>query len=240
MKIKKPAIVLVRPQLPENIGMVARAMDNCGLENLILVSPRSKWPSQKAINSAANSKVIFKKIKVFDSLDEALSKFNYVIATSNRKRFLNKPTGNNFKNLFKKSHSYEKMCIVFGPENSGLSNKDLMLCDFIFNIELSSSNNSLNLSHAVLIVAYKWREFYYSSKKINKPIIKDKSATKKEFNFFMNYLKSQLEDVGFLYPKQKSQSMFNNIQTMLLRSNLSKVEIKTLWGMIKKLKNVSK
>ncbi len=240
MRIKKPSIVLVRPQLPENIGMVARAMDNCGLENLILVSPRNKWPNQIAINAAANSKLIFKKIKVFDSLNDALSKFNYVVATSNRKRFLNKPNGNNFNYLFKQMYSSEKTCIVFGPENSGLSNKDLLLCDYIFNIELSNSNNSLNLSHAVLILAYKWREFYLSSKKINKPIIKNKLATKKEFNFFMNYLKIQLEEVGFLYPKQKSQSMFNNIQAMLLRTNLSKVEINTLWGMIKKLKNVPK
>ena len=87
MKIVKPSIVLVRPQLPENIGMAARAMDNCGLKKLIIVSPREIWPNKIALQSAANSKIIVNKAKVYNSLNAALSKFNYVIATSNRNRF---------------------------------------------------------------------------------------------------------------------------------------------------------
>ena len=75
MKQNNPSIILVKPQLPENIGMVARAMDNCGLENLILISPKKKWPHQKAIDSSVNSKAILDKVKVFDSLNKALSSF---------------------------------------------------------------------------------------------------------------------------------------------------------------------
>ena len=232
-----PSIILVRPQLPENIGMTARAMDNCGLNKLILVSPREKWPNQKAIQASANSKNIINNAIVFKSLNKALLSFNYAIATTNRKRFLQKPIHNNFKKFFNEIPINRKIALVFGPENSGLSNEDLMLCDSIFNVELSKTNKSLNLSHAVLLFSYKWKEYYYSpSNLLNSNYLKRKIATKKEFQLFMDYLKNELNEIGFLYPKHKSKSMFNNIQTMFLRSGLTKIEIQTLWGMIKKLR----
>ncbi|SVC79983.1 uncharacterized protein METZ01_LOCUS332837, partial [marine metagenome] len=121
-----PSIILVKPQLPENIGLVARAMDNCGLKNLILVSPREKWPNNLSLQSSANSRKIILKTKVFETLNEALSSFNFVVATSNRKRFLNKPFQNDFTKLFDEFPKNKKTGILFGPENSGLSNQDLM------------------------------------------------------------------------------------------------------------------
>ena len=234
-----PSIVLVKPQLPENIGLVARAIDNCGLKNLILVNPREKWPNQKALDSSANSSKIIENISVFKNLNEALSKFHYVIATSSRKRFLQKKHYNKFSDLFSEISKNKKIAIVFGPENSGLSNDELMLCDSILNINLSKSNTSLNLSHAVLLFAYQWKE-YFSKKNIQNNKINENIALKSDFDYFMNFLKCELEEVGFLRPSDKSKNMFNNIQTMFLRSALSKSEIKTLWGMIKKLRNSRK
>ena len=96
MKFYKPSIILIRPQLPENIGMVARAMDNNGFKKLILVNPREKWPNNIAIKSSANSKKIISLAKVFNNLDQAVSKFDFIIATSVRKRFINKPYLNSF------------------------------------------------------------------------------------------------------------------------------------------------
>ena len=241
MKQNNPSIILVKPQLPENIGMVARAMDNCGLENLILVSPREKWPNQKAIDSSANSKAILDKVRVFDSLNKALFSFNYVIATSSRKRYLQKPLYNNFSKFIQKIPVNKKIAILFGPENSGLSNDDLMLCDSIYNINLSKTNTSLNLSHAVLLMSYKWKEHINNSSfLVGSNTTNNELSTKKEFQFFMDYLKNELDEVGFLYPKHKSKSLFQNIQTMFLRSALSKTEIQTLWGMIRKLRNSRK
>ena len=237
MKIIKPSIILVRPQLPENIGMVARAMDNCGLKDLIIVSPREIWPNKMALQSAANSKIIISKAKVYNSLNAALSKFNYVIATSNRKRFLQKPLKTDFGCLFESIPQTKKTAIVFGPENSGLSNEDLMLVDIIFSIDLSKTNTSLNLSHAVLILSYKWREFFMLHNikpKYNE--LNNNLALKKDFLNFMDFLKSELNEVGFFYPQKKAKSMFKNIQTMFMRTSLSKTEIQTLWGMIKKLR----
>ena len=129
MKIFEPSIVLVRPQLPENIGMVARAMQNCGFKKLLLVSPQKKWPNIKATNASANAKTILKNATVFSNINEALSPFHYVIAASARKRFLQKPCQNNFSLLFSEIPKNKKIAIVFGPENSGLSNDDLILSD---------------------------------------------------------------------------------------------------------------
>ena len=235
--INRPSIILVRPQLPENIGMVARAMDNFGLRKLILVSPREQWPNKKSIDSSANSKKILNQVSVFQSLNKALLSFDYVVATSNRKRFLQKPFFSSFSSLFKNIPTNKKIAIVFGPENSGLSNEDLMLCDIIYNINTSKSNTSLNLSHAVLLMSFKWNEYFHSTSISNSSdLIQKNIASKKEFILFMNFLKNELDEIGFLYPKHKRNSMFNNIQTLFLRSTLSKIEIQTLWGMIKKLR----
>ena len=237
MRIIKPSIVLVKPQLPENIGMVARAMDNFGLNKLYIVNPRAGWPNNLAIKSSANSKKIILNAKIYNNLEKALDSFNYVIATSNRRRFLNKPSHSNVNRLFTNFPKNKKVAIVFGPENSGLSNEDLMLADIIFTINTSKSNQSLNLSHAVLLMCYCWRDFFKRNKRLNnKNIIIEKKALNKDFLYFMNFLKNELEEVGFFHPKNKSKKMFENIQTLFLRSSLSKIEIQTLWGMIKKLR----
>ena len=118
MKTNLPSIVLVRPQLPENIGMVARVMNNFSLKNLILVNPRENWLNDKSINAAKKASNIIDKVKVYNNLDEALKNFTYVISTTNRKRFLNKNHTNNFNNIDKAISNYKKVAIIFGPENS--------------------------------------------------------------------------------------------------------------------------
>jgi len=238
VKTIKPVIVLVRPQLPENIGLALRAMHNCSLDKLIIVSPREKWPNQKAINAAANAKAIIKKVKIFNSINEAVSNYNFVIATSARKRFLRKPHKKDFLSLFKELPNSKKIAILFGPEQSGLSNNDLMLCDCVFTIPVSLSNHSLNLSHSVLLMAYKWQEYFKHF--TFKDSQNDDLSDKKNFDLFMKYLRNELDNSGFLYPKEKSNSMFNNVQSMFLRANLSRKEIQTLWGMIKMFKNPRK
>ena len=137
MKLNQPAIILVRPQLPENIGMVARVMNNFNLKELIIVSPREKWPNKKSLESSKQAKTIIKNTKVFNSLPEALSRFQFVVATTNRKRFLEKKIINSFSSLNRFVKINKNTAILFGPENSGLSNEDLMLCDSIFIIKPS-------------------------------------------------------------------------------------------------------
>ena len=160
MKFNQPAIILVRPQLPENIGMVARAMNNFNLKELIIVSPREKWPNKKSLESSKQAKTIIKNTKVFNSLPEALSKFQFVVATTNRKRFLEKKIIKSFSFLNRFVKINKNTAILFGPENSGLSNEDLRLVNYLFAINTSKKNTSLNLSHAVSIVSFKIYEYF--------------------------------------------------------------------------------
>ncbi len=217
--------------------MVARVMQNFDLTELILVLPRKRWPNKKSLDSAKSAKNIIKKVKVYNSLELALSKFNYVVATTNRKRFLEKKILNSFSNLNKSIISNKKTAIIFGPENSGLANEDLRLSDCLFTINTSSKNNSLNLSHAVSIFSYKFYESF--SKNINKLDNHrklNKLSTKGELSHFTNYLISQLDKVNFFYPSSKRHSMIDNIYAIFLKASLSKKEVNTLWGMIKKLR----
>ena len=217
--------------------MTARVMDNFGLSKLYIVNPRDGWPSKIAENSAKHGKDIIKKAKNFNSLNEAVSKFNFVIATTNRKRFLTKKTYNNFSDLKKKIINFKNTAILFGPENSGLSNQDLRLTNYIFTINTVSRNKSLNLSHAVSVISYE----LFSSKKINSNS-KDnfELVNKLELSNFMNVLIKDLDSKSFFKPKEKKESMIDNIYSIYNKMHLTKKELRMLWGMHKKLKNLPK
>ena len=134
--------------------MAARAMDNFGLSKLSIVNPRDGWPSKKAESSAKHADKIINRAKVYKSLEDAVSNYDLVIATSNRKRFLTKTTYDSFDILQKKIRDFRNTAILFGPENSGLSNQDIRLANFLFTIPTYNTNKSLNLSHAVSVMSY--------------------------------------------------------------------------------------
>ena len=230
---KYPKIILINPQLPENIGMSARAMMNCGFNDLRIVNPREHWPNQIAINSSVHAKKIVKNIKVFDNFNESVSDLNFLIATTVRKRFLRKEHYFDFSDLAKSLPTFSKVGIIFGPENSGLTNKHISKCDCIFSIPLLVKNSSLNLSHSVLIVCYEFARLFNKNYKSNSKI---DAAPRKEFNNLMKKLYIDLLDSGFLYPIEKSEGMFLNIQNMFLRAKFSSQEISTFMGILKKLK----
>ena len=217
--------------------MTARVMDNFGLSKLYIVNPRDEWPSKIAENAAKQGKNIIKKAKNFNSLNEAVSKFNFVIATTNRKRFLTKKTYNNFSDLKKKIINFKNTAILFGPENSGLSNQDLRLTNYIFTINTVSRNKSLNLSHAVSVISYE----LFNLKKANSNFTENyEIANKFELSNFMNVLIKDLDSKSFFKPKEKKESMIDNIYSIYNKMHLTKKELRMLWGMHKKLKNLPK
>ena len=239
MKKINPTIILVRPQLSENIGMAARAMDNFGLSKLFIVNPRDGWPSKKAETSAKHANTIINKAKVYSHLDDAVSNFDLVIATSNRKRFLTKKIYDNFNILQKKIIDFKSIAILFGPENSGLSNQDIRLANFLFTIPTHNSNKSLNLSHAVSLMAYELSKLNKISANEKLPL-NDSKVSKFELSNFMNFLISDLDSRGFFRPEEKKASMIDNIYSIYNKFGLSKKELRMLWGMHKKLKNQPK
>ncbi len=239
MKKINPTIILVRPQLSENIGMVARAMDNFGFSKLSIVSPRDGWPIEKAKRAAKHGDKIINKAKIYNSLDDAISNYDLVIATSNRKRFLTKKTSSNFNLLIKKIRDFNNTAILFGPENSGLSNQDIRLANFLFTIPTYYLNKSLNLSHAVSLITYELFRSNNVSIKYNKNTNNDK-VTKLELSNFMNFLINDLNSKDFFRPEEKKESMIDNIYSIYNKIDLSKKELRMLWGMHKKLKNQPK
>jgi tRNA/rRNA methyltransferase len=240
LKKINPTIILVRPQLYENIGMTARAMDNFNLSKLSIVNPRDGWPSKKAEASSKHAKKIIYKAKIYNSLEDAISNHDLVIATSNRQRFLTKKTYDNFDIFKKKINDYKNIAILFGPENSGLSNKDLRLSSFIFKIPTSNKNKSLNLSHAVTIISHEL--FSLSQIKIKKVVsnLKNEKANKGDLSNFMDFLINDLNLKGFFKPVEKKESMIDNIYSIYNKIDLSKKELRMLWGIHKKLKNQPK
>ena len=234
MKKNKLSIVLVRPQLPENIGMVARVMNNFSFENLIIVNPKENWLSDKSINAAKKANKILNKARVYNNLDDALKKFEYVISTTNRKRDLNKNITNSFTEINQIINSYKKIALLFGPENSGLSNEDLRLTDLIFSIDTNNISNSLNLSHAVAIICNKIFELNKLKHKKTK-IKKNSFANKGQLSSYFNYLFECLNEKNFFNPREKTESMKNNILSIYSKSPFKKKELQTLWGITKKL-----
>ena len=234
-----PTIVLVRPQLPENIGMTARVMDNFGLSKLSIISPRDGWPSKKSQDSSKHGIKIINNAKIFNTIEEAVSNYNLVIATSNRKRFLTKKSYNDFGILKKKIYEHKNVAILFGPENSGLSNRDLRLANFIFSIPTTNSNKSINLSHAVTVLSHELFNLN-SNKENSKKIVKFEKVTKLELANFLDFLVKELESKSFFNPIEKKESMIDNIYSIYNKIDLSKKELRMLWGMHKKLKNQPK
>jgi len=239
LKNKFPVIILANPQLPENIGLSARAMMNCGFKELRIINPKAGWPNDKAIRSAAHGDDIIKNVKVYKNFKDSTSDLKFIIATSVRKRYANKKHFFEFNRLLKSINFSEKIGIIFGPERSGLTNKEISMCDCIFTIPVYNQTSSLNLSHAVLIVCYEVNKIFnkLTLKKHNNIF---KKGSKKEFYNLMDHLKKELKITGFLYPKEKANNMFLNIQNMFIKANFSSQEIRTFRGILRRLRNPRK
>ena len=219
--------------------MTARAMDNFGFSKLSIVNPKGGWPSKKAKSSSKHAYRIINKVKIYNNLDDAISKHDLVIATSNRKRFLTKKTYNNFPVLMQKIRDFKNSAILFGPENSGLSNQDIRLANFLFTIPTGNLNKSLNLSHAVSIMTY---ELFRSNNVLMRNIktSNNEKINKQELSNFMNFLINDLDSKDFFMPEEKKDSMIDNIYSIYNKMDLSNKELRMLWGMHKKLKKQPK
>jgi len=239
VKNKLPIIILVNPQLPENIGLSARAMMNCGFSELRIVNPREIWPNKIAIKAAAHGSYILENAKVYKNVAESTKDLKFLIGTSVRKRFANKNHYFNFNDLFESFKIYSKVGVIFGPERSGLTNEVIAKCDCIFSLPLKKKNTSLNLSHSILLICYEFSKLY-GKKHIVKNDKKIDIADKKSFYGLMEHLRTDLDNCGFLYPLEKADGMFLNIQNMFLRASFSSQEVKTFRGMLRKLKNPRK
>ena len=158
----KFGFILVKPQLGENIGACARSMKNFGFSNLCIVNPKVNFPNHKAKATSVGAYDIINKAKVFDKIEKAINPFNLVISLSARRRDINKKhiTLSEFQNILKRKNL--NMGLMFGPEASGLSNKDLSFSNYILQIPTSPKFKSLNLSHSLSLICYEIFKSYYN------------------------------------------------------------------------------
>jgi tRNA/rRNA methyltransferase len=233
-----PVIILVRPQLGENIGMAARAMLNCGLSSLRLVKPRDGWPNAKAQRAASGADVVLDKAKVFESLADAVADLEHVIATTARNRELAQrilTPRRAVREMRGWIAARQKVGILFGPERTGLENDDMVLADTAISIPLNPQFSSLNVAQAVLLVAYEWLASGDGTPAERMSAHSARPATKDELQNLFGHLERALDESGFLRHKAMRPAMVNNLRALLQRAAMTEQEVRSFHGVIKYL-----
>ncbi|NQW12353.1 MAG: RNA methyltransferase [Alphaproteobacteria bacterium] len=237
-----PAIVLVEPQLGENIGACARAMLNCGLTDLRLVRPRDGWPNPKAEAMAAGATVVLERARLFDTTAEACADLSYVLATTARTRDMVKPA---LTPRLAAAEMRSRLAVgqaagfLFGPERAGLVNEDVALADAVLSVPLNPGFISLNLAQAVLLIGYEW--FQSADATPDTQIMSESPpATIASREFFLSRLEEELVSAGFFFPVHLAPTMKQNLRTLFTRAGLTEQEVQTLHGVIKALTGVKR
>lgn len=233
-----PVVILVRPQLAENIGAVARAMANGGLFHLRLVAPRDGWPQERAWVTASGADRILDGLQLHDTVPSAVQDLHRVFATCPRPRHVIKPV------LTARAATAElrttadrglRAGILFGPERAGLDNDDMAQADTLVRYPLNPAFNSLNLAQAVLVMAYEWWTLTDTTPPRDFQTHDTAVATKGELNRVMAHLLDQLDASGFLRNSPKRPGMVRNLMHLFQRGEITEQEIRTLHGVVASL-----
>ncbi|MCH7486287.1 MAG: RNA methyltransferase [Proteobacteria bacterium] len=231
-----PAVVLVGPQLGENIGMVARAMLNCGLGDLRLVRPRDGWPSESAAAAAAGATAVIDGVRLFEATNEAVADLQLLFAATARPRHMTKKTTTPRRaaaDMRAFAARGGRAGVLLGPESRGLSNDDVALADALITIPLNPDFQSLNLAMAVLLVGYEW---YLAGADDPGPALampkRSRPATKDEMGGLFEHLERELDACGFLRNEEKRPVTVRNLRNIFQRAGLTDQEVRTLRGVI--------
>jgi len=233
-----PVVVLVRPQLADNIGAVARAMANGGLFDLRLVAPRDGWPQEKAWRNASGADRILEALTLHETVAEAVADLHRVFATGGRPRHIVKPV------LTARGAAGElrlacarglRVGILFGPERAGLDNDDMAQADALVRYPLNPAFLSLNLAQAVMVMAYEW--WTAADETVPRQLVTNETrvATKGELENFLTHLIGELDACGFLHNAPKRPGMVRNIRHFFGRGEVTEQELRTLHGIVTEL-----
>ncbi|MCC0016895.1 MAG: RNA methyltransferase [Rhodobiaceae bacterium] len=230
-----PAIVLVRPQLGENIGTAARAMANFGLSELRIVDPRDGWPSEGARKAASGANWVIDGARVFASTQEAIADLSLVLATTARQRDMRKQVlgPQAAADVLHAREGAGAHCgILFGGERAGLDNEDISLADAILTYPVNPAFASLNLAQAVLIMAYEWQRAAGTAGTRETFAELPDLAPKAELLGFFEHLETELDRGGFLKPPEKAPVMVRNLRNIFHRAALTSQDLRSLRGVI--------
>lgn len=236
MSFLPPVIILVKPQLGENIGMCARAMLNCAVTELRIVAPRDGWPSESALSASAGAVEVIGNAKIFNTTADAIADLEYVLATTARSRDMSKPvilTDVAAREIRTRNNSGVQKCgILFGPERSGLENEDAVMANVLLNIPLNPQFSSLNLSQAVLLVCHAWLSA--DNPFVSAEILTDEEtlAKKSDIEFLLNRLEGEIASRDFFRCPEQRPTIVRNIRNFFFRGQPTEQEIRTLQGII--------
>ena len=231
-----PAIVLVRPQLGENIGKAARAMLNFGLTDLRLVAPRDGWPNPSAGPAASGADLVLQNARIFDSVADAVADCSFVYATTVRKRGLVVPVVMPEEAAREIRTSGAASAILFGAERSGLETEEVAIAQKILTVPVNPDFRSLNLAQAVILVAYEWSKL----ERLAVPTEGDPAeprANQEQLEGLIGQLDEALDKAGYYFPPDRVPATKNTMRTILSKAGWSNREIQALRGMIRALVN---
>lgn len=225
-----PAIVLVRPQLGENIGKAARAMLNFGLAEMRLVSPRDGWPNPDAGPAASGADIVLENARVYETVADAVADCAFVYATTVRKRGLTKEVVGPEKAAQDTRDRTGRSAILFGPERSGLETDDVALAQTILTVPVNPQFGSLNLAQAVILFAYEW-----SKASVGEAAAFDNyegPAPQGELDGLITQIDTALDAVGYFRVETRAPAARRTLRNMLTRPGFSAKEVRTLRGII--------
>jgi tRNA/rRNA methyltransferase len=228
-----PVIVLVRPQLGENIGKAARAMLNFGLIEMRLVAPRDGWPNPAAGPAASGADVVLAQAQVFDSVHDAVADCAHVYATTVRKRGVTKPVVTPEQAALGIHGRTGRSAILFGPERSGLETDDVAIAREILTVPINPEFGSLNLAQAVILVAYEWSKHVDLVQPTGTEL--DPPAPQQELEGMIGQFETMLEGAGYFFPPDKVPTTKRMIRTLLTKPAWTTPEVRTVRGMLSAL-----
>jgi tRNA/rRNA methyltransferase len=231
----KPVIVLVRPQLGQNIGKAARAMLNFGLTEMRLVAPRDGWPNPDAGPSASGADLVLEQAQVFDSVPQAIADCSTVFASTVRRRDLVMPVVTPETMAAEIAASPARTAILFGPERSGLETEDVALAKAIVTVPINPDFGSLNLAQAVILLAYEWSKTSELAVPPTKEL--EPPAPQGEVEGLIGQLEAELEAKGYFHPPSRKQATRNTIRTIFTKTGWSSREVKAIRGIVRALVN---
>ena len=237
-ELNKPVIVLVRPQLGENIGKAARAMLNFGLTEMRLVAPRDGWPNPSAGPAAAGADIVLEQAKVYATTAEAVADCAHVHATTVRKRGVTKPVIG-ADEAGRQVHTLPgRHAVIFGPERSGLETEDVALARNILTIPINPEFGSLNLAQAVILVAYEWsrigREIADAGDALVQPTAEEAlpPAPQDQLDGLIAHFEKLLEPKGYFRPEPRADATRRTLRGVLTKPGWNHLEVRTLRGIL--------
>ncbi|MCF3936461.1 RNA methyltransferase [Acuticoccus sp. M5D2P5] len=228
-----PAIVLVAPQLGENIGTAARAMANFGVTDLRLVAPRDGWPNEKARSASSGAIHVIENARVFGTLDEAIADLSFVIATTRRPRDMTKRVegpAEGLAELAATARTGAGTGILFGRERWGLENDEIARANIIVSFPVDPTFASLNIAQSVLLMSYEWRRVAHAAPTMPEP--KNPPATREDVTALWEHLNRVLTPAGYFRPPDMAEKMARNLLLILSDAGWDRQQVRTLRGVL--------